>query len=149
MSINDANPAIRTTDQVRSSDKDAAQRRRTPRWLVPFVATLGALVVWVIGMMAGVGDVVVDTGAAMQQVTIVSVVAAGILASLAGWGVRALIGKMTGSAARAGVVWLVLSGIVLLVSLMGVMGATTTGALLVLLAEHLTVGLILMVGLRR
>jgi hypothetical protein len=147
MSIKDANPAIRTG--AVTTDKDAAMRRRTPRWLVPFVATLGGLVVWALGMMAGVGEVVVDTGAAMQQVTIVSVAVASLVVSFAGWAVRALIGKVTGSAARAGVVWLVLSGIVLLASFMGVMGATTTGALVVLLAEHLVVGLVLMVGLRR
>lgn len=149
MSIKDANPAMPTTTEVRTSDKEAAGRRRTPRWLMPFVATLGALAVWALGMLAGVGDVVVDTGAAMQQVTIVSVAVAGLVIGFAGWGVRALIGKLTGSAPRARVVWLVLSGVVLLASLIGVMGATTTGALVVLLAEHLTVGLILMVGLRR
>lgn len=149
MSINDANTAIRTGAQVRSSDNGAAESRRIPRWLVPLAATLAALAVWVIGMMAGVGDVVVDTGTAMQQVTIVSVGVATLVVGFAGWGVRALIGKVTGSAARARVVWSVLSALVLLVSLVAVMGATTTGALVVLIAEHLIVGVILMLGLRR
>lgn len=130
-------------------DVPLGTQRRTPRWVVVLLGMLGALAVWAVGTLTGVASVVVDTGAAMQQVTAVSVVVASLVAGLAGWGVRIVLGRIDRNVARARVIWLLLSGAVLLVSLLGVMGATTTGALLVLLAEHLVVGLVLMIGLRR
>lgn len=143
----------RTTDTAAlgtvQSTTAGPQERRLPRWAVPLLAMVGGLIVWMTGVALGVGDVIVDTGGAMQQVSAVSVAVAGLIAGLAGWGVRALIGKLAGNARRGQVIWLVLSGLVLLISLMGVMGATTPGAMLVLLSEHVAVGLVVMLGLRR
>jgi len=148
-SMNDIDPAVRTMDQGSAAARGASARRRLRRWMVPLLAVANALGVWVLGQLAGVAAVAVDTGAALQSVTITSVVAASLVAALAGWGARAVIGKIDKNPTRAQRIWLVLSGVVLLGSLLGVGGAVTPGALVVLLAEHVTVGLIVMLGLRR
>ncbi|GAB2623330.1 DUF6069 family protein [Pseudactinotalea suaedae] len=148
-SMNDTNAAVRNADQASATARGASARRRLPRWMVPLLAVAGALLVWALGQLAGVGTVAVDTGAALQTVTITSVVAASLLAALAGWGARAVIGRIGKNPTRAQRIWLVLSGVALLASLLGVAGAVTTGALVVLATEHVVVGLIVMLGLRR
>ena len=113
-----------------------------PRTVVVGAVLTGA-VVFLVGTLAGV-DPQVRAGSGTLEVTVSMVIAASLTAALGGWGVRALLLRRP----RGGrTPWLVLSGAVLLVSLLGPLGAANTGATLLLLLEHLAVGGVIMLGL--
>ncbi|SKC42794.1 DUF6069 family protein [Krasilnikoviella flava] len=113
-----------------------------PRTVVVGAVLTGALV-FRIGTALGV-DPQVRAGSGTLEVTISAVIAASLTAALAGWGVRALLLRRRNGGRAA---WLVLSGAVLLVSLLGPLGAATAGAILLLLLEHLAVGAVIALGL--
>ncbi|WP_251149879.1 DUF6069 family protein [Cellulosimicrobium sp. Marseille-Q4280] len=124
-------------------------RRRVPRWTVPFAAAVVAAAVWLVGTAAGV-DVAARSGATTQPVGILAVVVAALVVGFAGWGVRAVIGRLRASSPGRGErAWLVTCGVLLLVSLLGPLGGVSAGAVVVLLAEHLAVGAVVALGLRR
>lgn len=123
-------------------------RRSVPPWLVPLLAAAAGLAVWAIGAAVGVGRVAVSTATGEQQVTAVSVLVAGIIAGLLGCAARAVIVRLVRDPARARLVWTVLGSLVLAISLLGPLGAIGAGALALLLAEHLVVGVVVIVGLR-
>jgi hypothetical protein len=65
---------------------------------------------------------------------------------LVGWGLRALLDRLTG---RARTVWTVIATIVLALSLLGPVGsAVGGGTVAALIGLHLLVGLVLLLGLR-
>lgn len=118
-------------------------RRAAPAWAVPIGAALVGGVVWLVGASLG-ADVVVRTGAATRAVGIAEVLVAALVVGLLGWAARAVLRRVTGDGRRA---WLVLAGLVLALSMAGPLGATSPGGMAVLVAEHLSVGLVVMLGL--
>ncbi len=124
-------------------------RRRVPRWSVPLAAAAVAAAVLAVGTAAGV-DVSARTGAATRTVGLGDVVVAGLVVGLAGWAARVLLAR----ARRAGPgrgerAWLMTCTVVLLVSLLGPLGGVGAGSVVVLLAEHVAVGAVVALGLRR
>ena len=115
-----------------------------PRTVVVAAVLTGSLV-YLAGMLLGV-DPQVRAGSGTVEVTVGLVIAASMTTALAGWGVRALLLRTRSGGRRA---WLVLSAVVLLVSLLGPLGAANGGAMLLLMLEHLTVGAVVALGLSR
>ena len=109
-------------------------------------AAVGALALWLVETRLIGVDLAVRTGDVVQPVTGVSVVAtalvAGLAATLSAWLLTRLAPR------RCRTVWTVLASAVLLVSLLGPLGATSAAAVVSLVALHLLVGLALLVGLR-
>jgi hypothetical protein len=109
-------------------------------------ATVGALVLWVgEARLLGV-DLAVGTGDVVQPVTGISVAATALVAGLAATLTAWLLARIAPRRCRT--VWTVLASAVLLVSLLGPLGATSTAAVVSLVALHLLVGLTLVIGLR-
>ncbi|GAA2244066.1 hypothetical protein GCM10010413_53970 [Promicromonospora sukumoe] len=117
-----------------------------PAWTVPFAAAAAAVVVWLIGTALGV-DPEARTGAATQPVTVVAAAVAALVAGLAGWGARAVLARLAKGGGE--VAWRVLCGVALLVSLLGAASGTTPASVALLVAEHVVVGAVIAVGLRR
>lgn len=110
------------------------------------VAAMGlATVVWAVAApLAGV-DLVVGKDAGRQTVGLADVLVVSGLAAVLGAAVRMLLARL-GRGART---WTVLAGVVLLVSLVGPLGAATTSAWLALTCLHLSVGIVVILGLAR
>ncbi|OLT53134.1 hypothetical protein BJF88_13000 [Cellulosimicrobium sp. CUA-896] len=120
-----------------------------PRWSVPLAAAVVAAAVLLAGTAAGV-DVAARSGAATRAVGFADVVVAGVIVGLLGWGVRALLARVRRDAPGRGErAWLVVCAVVLLVSLLGPLGGVGAGSVAVLLAEHVAVGAVVALGLRR
>lgn len=126
-------------DTRRNAPAPVAQRA-----IVIGVAVIAALLIWLIAdPIAGV-TLEADTGNGnIQRIGLIAIIVVTTLAGLLGWGLLALLERMT---SRARTIWLVLSVILLLVSLLGAWGGTSTGARATLLAMHLAVGTILIAG---
>ena len=109
-------------------------------------AAVGALALWLVETRLIGVDLAVRTGDVVQPVTGVSVMAtalvAGLAATLSAWLLTRLAPR------RCRTVWTVLASAVLLVSLLGPLGATSPAAVVSLVALHLLVGLALLLGLR-
>lgn len=123
----------------------AGARRRLPRRVVPLAAALAAAVVWAAGTATGV-ELAARSGTTTQDVGLGSVVVVALVVGYAGWGVRALLDRTRSGGERA---WLVTCAVVLAVSLLGPLGAVSPGAGAVLATEHLAVGAVVALGLRR
>lgn len=127
----------------------AVTRRRVPRWSVPLGAAVVAAVVLLVGTALGV-DPEVRSATGTQTVGVIAAVVAALVVGYAAWGVRALLGRLLSRRADGGErAWLVTCGVVLLVSLLGPLGAVTPAAVVLLAVEHLAVGATLALGLRR
>ncbi len=86
-------------------------------------------------------------GGEAQSVTVVSAILAASVAGGLGWALLAILGAVSNKARR---VWTALASVVLLLSLAGPLGADAdTATTSALVAMHLVVGLILIVGLHR
>jgi hypothetical protein len=118
----------------------------------PVAAVLGAtgaaVAIWVMATAAGAElTVSFGPGQPIQQVTVVNVVVAALVGSLAGWGLLALLRQF---AANARAVWTVIAIVVALLSLGGPLSPTaSTGTKVALVAMHLAVATVVIVGLRR
>ena len=112
--------------------------RRVPVWSVLVGAPLAALVVWGIASLA---DVSLVAGNPPATVGPVSVVVVSVVVALAAWGVRAVFFRRH----RTG--WFVTCGVVLLVSLLGPLGAATAAATFFLALMHLAVAAVVIPGL--
>jgi hypothetical protein len=111
-------------------------------------ATAAAVAIWIVATLAG-ADLTVSFGAGqpIQKVTVVNVVVAALVGSLAGWGLLALLRRFT---AKARAVWTVIAIVVALLSLGGPLSAIASiGTKVSLVAMHLAVATVLIVGLRR
>jgi hypothetical protein len=126
--------------------ENSVTRRRWPAWAVPLVAGAAAVAVWLVGAALGV-EPEARTGASTQAVTAVAALVAAVVAGLAGWGVRVLLGRVVRGGGE--VVWFVLCGVALLVSLLGAASGTTPGSVALLLAMHVVVAVIVAFGLRK
>jgi hypothetical protein len=111
-------------------------------------ATAAAVAIWIVATLAGAElTVSFGTGQAIQKVGVINVVVAALVGSLAGWGLLALLRRFTTNA-RA--IWTVVAIVFLLFSLGGPLSTiASTGTKVALVAMHLTVATVVIVGLRR
>src|ERR1700704_2080505 len=120
---------------------------RTPMAAV-LGATAAAVAIWVVAIAAG-ADLTVSFGAGqpIQKITVVNVVVAALVGSLAGWGLLALLRRFTTNA-RA--IWTVIAIIFALFSLGGPLSTiSSAGTKAWLVAMHLAVATVVIVGPRR
>ena len=134
----------------RGAVRPETRTRRVPGWSVPLLAAAAGLLVWGAGTALGV-EAVVRGGAGDTVVGPVAVIVTALLVGLAGWGVRSLLRRL--GSPRAGRTpgertWLVTCAVVLLVSLLGPLGAASVSATVLLAALHVTVGAVVALGLR-
>ena len=111
-------------------------------------ATAAAVAIWVVATLAG-ADLTVSFGPGqpIQKVTVVNVVVAALVGSLAGWGLLALLRRFT---ANARAIWTVIAIVFALLSLGGPLSTiSSVGTKVSLVAMHLAVATIVIVGLRR
>jgi hypothetical protein len=121
--------------------------RRTRRWIWIAIAAAAGLAVWTLAVpLAGV-DLTVGSGAAAQTVGPVAVVTVSLVTGAAAWALLAFLQARFRHGRRA---WQIIAGVVLVLSLLGPAGMGASGAALaVLIAMHLAVGAVLILGLPR
>jgi hypothetical protein len=111
-------------------------------------ATAAAVAIWIVATLAR-ADLTVSfgTGQPIQKITVVNVVVAALVGSLAGWGLLALLRRFTTNA-RA--IWTVIAIIFALLSLGGPLSTiSSVGTKVSLVAMHLAVATVTILGLRR
>ena len=111
-------------------------------------ATAAAVAIWIVATLAG-AELTVSFGAGqpIQKVTVVNVVVAALVGSLAGWGLLALLRRFT---ANARAIWTVIAIVFALFSLGGPLSTiASAGTKVALVAMHLAVAIVTIVGLRR
>jgi hypothetical protein len=124
--------------------------RVSPR--TPMTAVLGATVaataIWAVATTVGAElTVSFGPGQPIQKITVVNVVVAALVGSLAGWGLLALLRRFT---VNARAVWTVIAMVFALLSLAGPLSAiASAGTKVSLVAMHLAVATVLIVVLRR
>ena len=110
-------------------------------------ATASAVAIWAIASAAGAELTVNYPGQPIQKITVLNVVLAALVGSLAGWGLLALLRRFT---AKARAVWTGIAIVFALVSLGGPLSAiASAGTKVSLAAMHLAVATVLIVVLRR
>lgn len=110
------------------------------------VAVVAATAIWVVASMLG-ADLTVSFGGDPIKVTVVSVVGTALLASLVGWGLLAVLRRVT---SKALAIWTGVASVAAVLSLLGPLSADATGATkLTLVTMHLAVALVLIGALRR
>ncbi|MDT0377716.1 hypothetical protein E4198_17980 [Streptomyces sp. RKND-216] len=123
------------------------QSTNGPRIVTMVVATLVGAAVWFVARVAFDVKVIAKTGATETTVQLPSVIVAGVLSGLLGWGLLELLER---KASKPGTVWSVIASVVLVLSLFtGPLNGVTTGAKVTLVLLHLAVGLVLIAGLAR
>jgi hypothetical protein len=111
-------------------------------------ATAAAVAIWAVAIAAG-ADLTVSFGPGqpIQKITVVNVVVAALVGSLAGWGLLALLRRFT---AKARAVWTVTAIVAALLSLAGPLSTiASAGTKAWLVSMHLAVATVLIVVLRR
>jgi hypothetical protein len=106
----------------------------TRRALAVVTAVVGTVVVWLIGRQLVGGALEVESGGNRQTVTVVSVIVASVLAGLVGWGLLAILERVT---SKARTIWLAIAVVFLLISLLGPLGGVTPGTKITLILLHL------------
>jgi hypothetical protein len=110
-------------------------------------ATAAAIAIWAVATMAGVELTVSYAPGPPMKITVVNVVVAALVGSLAGWGLLSLLRRFT---AKARSVWTVTAIVAALLSLGGPLSATASASTKVsLVAMHLAVATVLISVLRR
>lgn len=139
------------TERGRDSARDRAEARsstrhhRRVRALGVAVAVLAALAVWALAVAVLDVDVrVAPGGGEAQPVGAVAVAGSSLLAGLAGWGLLALLERVT---ARARPLWTGVAVAVAALSLLGPQAGVTTGATVVLVVLHVVVAAVLIPAL--
>ena len=132
------------------SETNSDATRGTARTSIAVVlgATAAAVAIWIVATAAG-ADLTVSFGPGqpIQKVTVVNVVVAALVGSLAGWGLLALLRRFTTNA-RA--IWTVIAIVFALFSLAGPLSTiSSTGTKVALGAMHLAVATVVIFGLRR
>src|SRR6476620_2959453 len=110
-------------------------------------ATAAAVAIWAVAIAAG-AELTVSFGAGqpIQKVTVVNVVVAALVGSLAGWGLLALLRRFT---VNARAIWTVIAIVFLLFSIGGPLSTiSSAGTKVALVAMHLAVATVTIVGLR-
>jgi len=127
---------------VTSSAGQSVGARRLQRLMFVAAAVVGAVVVWGIATAAGVKLLQPAQGTATpMELGVGMVIFASAFATLAGWGLLALLEKFVGNPRRT---WTIVAVIFLVLSFGGPLTGTgvTTANRLVLLAMHIVVGAI-------
>ena len=111
-------------------------------------ATAAAVAIWVVATIAGAElTVSFGPGQPIQKVTVINVVVAALVGSLAGWGLLALLRRF---ATNARAIWTAIAIIFALLSLGGPLSAiASAGTKVSLVAMHLAVATVVIAGLRR
>jgi hypothetical protein len=105
-------------------------------------APLGALLIWLVAVPAVGLDL--TAGADARPITAITVVVVATVAGLAATGLAMLLSRRTSRPRRS---WLIVAGAVLLLSLTGPLSATSAGVGVTLVAMHLLVGAIVIIGI--
>ncbi len=137
-----------TTLNHRSATPTETRGRRRGRAPVVVAAVAAAVAVWLVARVAGV-DLTVDrnSGGDAVNVGLGMVAIASALAGLAGWGLLAVLERVT---SRARTIWTNVALCVLVVSLAAPIGAgSNVGTKLALAGTHLAVAAVLIPRLRR
>lgn len=138
--------ALPTTQSTATAPTSAVSTRRWRAGVVA-AATAGALVTWLMVTMADTSSVHVRMQGSTSAVGTVQVIVTAALASLAAWGLLALLERFTAAGRR---IWTIIASVVLVLSLIAPasygVGAASKASLLAL---HVVTGLILLAGLRR
>ena len=124
------------------------RNRAGRRALLVVVGAVCGLIAWtMLGPIPG-HDLVVRLGpdGATQRVGSVAVVITALVAGLAGWGLLAILERLT---SHARTIWTVLALVVLAVSLFGPLNGVDTTTKTALVGLHTVVGVVLIVGLPR
>lgn len=112
-------------------------QRHNTRWLTVLAAMSAASLLYAIaGPILGI-NLEVRVGTGVQTVEGLTVVVSSLVVGLAGWGLLTVLRKLT---AHGSTSWRVVASLVLVVSLLGPLGATSLAAGAVLIAMHLVVG---------
>src|SRR4029077_2721056 len=111
-------------------------------------ATAAAVAIWIVATLAGAElTATFGAGQPIQKVTVINVVVAALVGSLAGWGLLALL-RPVETHRRA--IWTVIAIIFALFSLGGPLSTiSSAGTKVALVAMHLVVATVVIVGLRR
>jgi hypothetical protein len=127
--------------------QDTTVGARTPVGAV-LGATASAVAIWVVATAAGAElTVSFGPGQPIQKITVVNVVVAALVGSLAGWGLLGLLRRFT---ARARTVWTMTAIVASLGSLAGPLSAIASAATKAsLVAMHLAVATVLIAILRQ
>jgi hypothetical protein len=111
-------------------------------------ATAAAVAIWAVATAAG-ADLTVSFGPGqpIQKITVVNVVVAALVGSLAGWGLLVLLRRFT---TKARSIWTVTAIVAALLSLAGPLSTiSSAGTKVSLVAMHVAVATVLIVMLRR
>jgi hypothetical protein len=111
-------------------------------------ATAAAVAIWAVATAAG-ADLTVSFGPGqpIQKITVVNVIVAALVGSLAGWGLLVLLRRFT---TKARAIWTVTGIVAALLSVAGPLSTTSSaGTKAWLVAMHLAVATVLIVVLRR
>lgn len=116
------------------------------RGLTVVTATVAALVLWVVlDPLFGL-ELAARSGESIRQVGPADITFATVVVGLAGWGLLAGLGRV---ALKARGIWTIVASVVLALSLLGTFAGVTTSVTVALMALHLLVGVLLIVGFRR
>ena len=141
-----------TTDSIAPARPAPAQQSPRTRGLVVAGAVGTALGGWLVAVPLLSIDLAVQpagggTQTATQTVAVGAVLATSLTAALLGWALLAVLERWT---TRARTTWTAVAAVLLLLSLAGPLtGALTAPAAVALVAMHLVVGAVLILGLRR
>jgi hypothetical protein len=117
------------------------------RLLTIGLAALAGLTAWfLLAETAGL-DLIARTAASTSRVGPVAVVVVALIVGFAGWGLLALLERI--SSRRARTIWTAIACAVLLLSLLGPLGGISAAAVLGLMCLHLVVGVVLIAALPR
>ncbi|MFI7025690.1 DUF6069 family protein [Micromonospora sp. NPDC049900] len=136
---------------VSSATGDSTERSR-PRWrqraIGVLAAVLAAVVIWVVAVpLAGVDLMAtVASGEPPMEIGVGAVIASSLITSLLGWGLLALLERVTRHGLR---IWVIVAVLFTLLSLAGPFMAETGAATAVLLLMHLAVGGVLIAAMLR
>lgn len=132
------------TTTENTTERTVNSLRNRGRWIVVLVAMSAAVATWTVAVpLLGIQLLVNVTGS-VRGVGQLDVALSSLAAGLLGWALLAILERTT---RHAGAIWIAIATLVLLVSLLGALAATTVSGLLVLLVLHLVTGLILIAGL--
>ena len=127
---------------------DADRMTCTMRRLLTIgLAALAGLTAWFLLAEAAGLDLIARTPTSTSRVGPFAVVMAALIAGFAGWGLLALLERVSSGPART--IWTVIAAAVLLLSLLGPLGGVGAAAVMGLMCLHLVVGLVLIAGLPR
>jgi len=127
----------------------AGTGRRTShggRALAIALATLATVLVWTVAKLLDV-DLAAQSGAnERQEVTLPAVIIVTLLVGLVGWGLLALLERVS---TRGLTIWTIVAVVFFLISLLGPLGGVTTGAKITLAAMHTVTAAVLIPLFRR